>query len=79
MPGSHDRVIATKSAGALAAMVADWWAATRDGEHALMIATRNTDVDDLNQAARQRLRAAGLLHGPDMSIGGRAFREAHFG
>jgi ATP-dependent exoDNAse (exonuclease V) alpha subunit len=70
----HGRITTADTAtGALAVMAADWWEATTNGERALMIATRNTDVDDLNHAARHHLRAAGLLTGPDLHAGGRDY------
>jgi conjugative relaxase-like TrwC/TraI family protein len=36
-------------------LVDDWWAVRAAGGDALMLATRNADVDDLNQRARRRL------------------------
>jgi conjugative relaxase-like TrwC/TraI family protein len=75
----HGRIITSDSApGAFATMAVDWWSATQAGERALMIATRNADVDDLNEAARDHLRAAGLLEGPDLQAGGRAFAAGDY-
>ena len=70
----HGRItFADTAPDALAVMVGDWWRATQFGEQALMIATRNVDVDDLNAAARTRLEAAGDITGPDLDIDGRPF------
>src|SRR4051812_4293508 len=44
----------------------------RDSE-SLMIAFRRSDVADLNRRARERMRAAGRLHGDEIEIGGVSF------
>jgi hypothetical protein len=54
-------------------LVEDWWAARRAGERQLMLATRRSDVDDLNRRARERLQAAGGLHTDQLLLGGRRF------
>jgi conjugative relaxase-like TrwC/TraI family protein len=53
-------------------LVDDWWAARLAGGHHLMVAARHHDVDDLNQRARQRLAAAGVLS-DEVAIGERRF------
>ena len=46
---------------------------TQRGHDSVMLASRNTDVDDLNQRARTRLTAAGVI-GPDqLEVDGRRF------
>jgi conjugative relaxase-like TrwC/TraI family protein len=55
------------------ALVADWWAATRGGEHTLMMASSQADVDDLNTRARVHLRAAGHLGPDDLTAAGKGF------
>jgi conjugative relaxase-like TrwC/TraI family protein len=54
-------------------LVDDWWAARCLGSHALMVASRNDDVDDLNRRARARLVPAGKLGQYDLIVGGRGF------
>jgi conjugative relaxase-like TrwC/TraI family protein len=54
-------------------LVEDWRAARSQGRDAVMVATRNTDVDDLNRRARQHLAAAGQLGADQIVLGGRAF------
>jgi conjugative relaxase-like TrwC/TraI family protein len=54
-------------------LVDDWWHARRDGSQALMIASRNDDVDDLNRRARARLVHARHLGAYDLVVGGRSF------
>jgi conjugative relaxase-like TrwC/TraI family protein len=54
-------------------LVADWWASRAQGKRAVMVGTRNTDVEDLNRRARQHLAAAGQLATHEIVLGGRAF------
>jgi conjugative relaxase-like TrwC/TraI family protein len=54
-------------------MVADWWKARETDADALMIAMRTRDVDDLNQRAREQMRAHGQLRGADVEMGDRSF------
>lgn len=51
------------------AMVADWWESYRQGEDALMLAKRNAEVRELNQIARERLRAEGRLGEQEIKVG----------
>jgi conjugative relaxase-like TrwC/TraI family protein len=54
-------------------LVEDWWTAYAHAHDSVMLAGRNTDIDDLNQRARDRLAVAGLI-GPDLlEIDGRRF------
>lgn len=50
-----------------------WLTARHDGQDAVMVAARLTDVDDLNRRARHALREDGQLGTPEVEIGGRAF------
>jgi conjugative relaxase-like TrwC/TraI family protein len=70
----HDRIHqATTSDDARELLVEQWASARAAGEKALMVATRLTDVDDLNRRARAALRAQGRL-GPDQIVlAGRAY------
>lgn len=72
----HGRIYTDESAALVRErLVADWWAARRDGEGGVMIAATRADVDDLNTRAR-RLRAdAGELGGPAILVGRRQFTE----
>ena len=71
--GERERLIVGKDAAETrAALVADWWQASRDSE-AVMIAARKADVIDLNNKARTILRAEGLIGEVDLTIGGRSF------
>lgn len=59
---AHGRLIAAPPADAVRDTLADdWWHAHEAGERTLMIAHRRSDVADLNQRARARLRDAGRL------------------
>jgi hypothetical protein len=55
------------------AMVGDWWQSFERGEDALMIATRNAEVAELNALARERMKAAGRLHGEEIEVGSARF------
>jgi len=71
--GERERLIVGKdAAGTRAALVADWWQASRNGD-AVMIAARKADMDDLNDKARTILRAEGLIGEVELTIGGRSF------
>jgi conjugative relaxase-like TrwC/TraI family protein len=71
----HGRICANETAPAARdAMTADWWAATVAGERALMLATRWSDVDDLNARARARLVDGGMLTGASLTIDERPYQ-----
>ncbi len=53
-------------------LAADWWKAKQTGADARMIAMRSTDVTDLNERARQKMRDANRL-GPDVDFNGKPF------
>lgn len=73
---AHGRIHTHETApGARDAMSADWWAATLAGEQVLMLATRWSDVDDLNARARSHLQAAGRLTGPTLTVEDRPYRS----
>ncbi len=70
----HDRIVIADRADALRErLVEDWWEQQRPGEDSLMLALRRSDVAELNQAAREKLRDAGRLDGPDVRHGDRAY------
>jgi conjugative relaxase-like TrwC/TraI family protein len=74
----HGRITFTQdSSHQRDAVVSAWWDAVHD--HAggtdqrvppepIMLAARRVDVEDLNRQARDRMRAAGHLHGPALQI-----------
>jgi conjugative relaxase-like TrwC/TraI family protein len=51
------------------AMVADWWESYRQGEDALMLAKRNAEVRELNQMAREKMRAEAKLGAEELQVG----------
>ncbi len=55
-------------------MVADWAAARFEGASTIMLAERNTDIDDLNRRARRHLAAIGEIDGPSISGDGRDYQ-----
>jgi hypothetical protein len=70
---AHDRLHqADTSEHVREQLVDEWWAAREAGGRHLMVATRRSDVDDLNRRARRRLAEAGVL-GEEMAIGERCF------
>jgi len=71
--GDRNRLVVGRDAAETrAALVADWWQASRDGD-AVMIAARKADVVDLNDKARTILKAEGVLGEAELAIGGRSF------
>jgi ATP-dependent exoDNAse (exonuclease V) alpha subunit len=73
-PTEYGRIVAAPTAAALRErLVDDWLQAHSTGERAVMIARRRRrrrrrrEVDDLNQRARERPRAAGRI-GPDALV-----------
>ena len=72
---AHGRIHTHDTApGARDAMSADWWAATLAGDQVLMLATRWSDVDDLNARARTQLQEAGHLTGPTLTVEERPYQ-----
>lgn len=70
----HHRVhLAPTAETAMVAMAADWWAARRDGSHAIMIASRRATITQLNRLARAMRAEAGQLGHAQLSIGERSF------
>lgn len=55
-------------------MVGDWWTHREAGGDALMLARRNSDVDDLNRRARNLMAVNGRLSGDVIVIAGRPFQ-----
>lgn len=71
----HGRVVTAPNAETVRdAMVADWWTHRVAGSSALMMARRNTDVDDLNRRARRHVAEVGELQGPALVVRGRPFQ-----
>jgi hypothetical protein len=56
-----------------AAMVGDWWRSFAQGEDALMVAKRNSEVERLNATARELLKTEGRLGVEEVEVGGSAF------
>jgi hypothetical protein len=56
-----------------AAMVGDWWQSFSQGEGALMVAKRNSEVERLNATAREVLKAEGRLGAEEVEVGGQVF------
>lgn len=54
-------------------LVDDWYQARTGGHDAIMLAHRRRDVADLNDRARDRLRADDQLSGPDVTLGERTY------
>jgi conjugative relaxase-like TrwC/TraI family protein len=55
------------------AMVNDWHQAHERGEDAVMIAKRNAEVDQLNELARAKMKAAGRLGAGEVEVGENLF------
>lgn len=71
--GERDRLVVGRDAAETrAALVADWWQASQEGQ-AVMIAARKADVADLNDKARTILKSQGLLDGAELTVRGRSF------
>jgi Ti-type conjugative transfer relaxase TraA len=71
--GDRERLVVGRDAAETrAALVADWWQASQEGQ-AVMIAARKADVVDLNDKARTILKAEGVLGDEDLTIRGRSF------
>ena len=72
----HERIIAAPdAASARSQLVTDWHAAQiqHPDQDVVMLAHRRADVSELNQRARERLRAAGRLGDLELSAAGREF------
>jgi conjugative relaxase-like TrwC/TraI family protein len=71
----HGNVVAAPDAEtARNAIVADWYEHRQRGDSALMMARRNSDVDDLNRRARRLVADAGELSGEPIVVAGRPFQ-----
>ena len=55
-------------------MTDDWFDHRSHGASAVMMASRNSDVDDLNRRAHQLMAEHGHLHGEALRLDGRPFR-----
>ena len=56
-----------------AAMVGDWWQSFSQGEDALMVAKRNSEVERLNATAREVLKSEDRLGAEEVEVGGQVF------
>jgi conjugative relaxase-like TrwC/TraI family protein len=66
----HERVVVEPDSASIGRrLVADWWA-SGGPDGGIIIALRRTDVRALNHLARDEMRAAGRLVGPDLECGG---------
>jgi conjugative relaxase-like TrwC/TraI family protein len=71
----HGRIRTNETAPAARdTMTTDWWAATLAGDRVLMLATRWSDVDDLNARARAHLQTAGMLTGGTLTVDDRPYQ-----
>jgi hypothetical protein len=71
--GAHGRIVIEPTADDVRARLVRDWSETRDPDGAVMIAHRRADVADLNERARERLRADGRLQGPEFRLPGGSF------
>jgi conjugative relaxase-like TrwC/TraI family protein len=55
------------------AMVEDWWRSFSQGEDALMVAKRNSEVERLNAVAREQMKSEGRLGAEEIGVGGSQF------
>jgi len=55
------------------AMVEDWWKPFSQGEDALMVAKRNSEVERLNAIARELAKSEGRLGAEEIEVGGASF------
>ena len=71
----HGRItIGETAADAKALLVADWWAARTQGDDAMMLAGRRSEVTELNIHGRLRAELAGELTGEPLYIGHHQFQ-----
>jgi conjugative relaxase-like TrwC/TraI family protein len=54
-------------------MVEDWWRSFSQGEDALMVAKRNSEVERLNAIARELAKSEGKLGAEEIAVGGAPF------
>jgi len=66
----RERLVVERDSAAVGRrLVGDWWA-SGGPDGGVMIALRRRDVRVLNRLAREAMRAAGRLHGPELVCGG---------
>ena len=71
----NDRIVTeTTASDVRERMVSDWWAGQLAGEQAIMLASRWSDVDDLNARARARMVDSDQLGGPRITVDGRPYQ-----
>jgi conjugative relaxase-like TrwC/TraI family protein len=66
-------IVASDAEARREAMVAEWWQSFGAGEDALMIASRNVEVERLNALARELMRAEGRLGAEEIEVGEACF------
>ena len=71
----HGRItIGDTAADTKALLVADWWAARTQGDDAMMLAGRRSEVAELNVHGRLRAELAGQLTGDPLRVGGHEYQ-----
>jgi Ti-type conjugative transfer relaxase TraA len=65
--------VATSAEETRRRLVIDWWKTQGDPEPGVMIAARRSDVADLNDRARELMRAHGRIGDVELEVGGAAF------
>ncbi len=68
------RVTVTHTALEARAAAAGWWASFAAGERAVLFGHRRSEVDRLNDLARELVAADGRLSGPTLNLQGREFQ-----
>jgi Ti-type conjugative transfer relaxase TraA len=69
----HGRVVVALNAEDARRQLVDDWMAVRGSQTAVMLAARVADVEQLNDLARQQLRAAGVIGADQVRLAGRGF------
>ena len=71
----HGRItVGDSAADTKALLVADWWAARTQGDDAMMLAGRRSEVAELNVHGRLRAELAGQLSGDPLRVGGHDYQ-----
>lgn len=67
--GAHRVTVAEDALARREAMVADWWEHFRQERDAMMLAKRNVEARELNQMAREKMRAEAKLGAEEIRVG----------
>jgi conjugative relaxase-like TrwC/TraI family protein len=71
---SEERItVAANAEERRVAMVEDWWRSYSQGDDALMVAKRNSEVERLNATARELVKTEGRLGAEEIEVGGVPF------